>query len=83
MHRLGVMKAQLGDASQLPPQLPQQDSPVSEHSPFSAGSGRCHQIEMIWEYKGKGFFPPTTLEVHAGQHGQRVAGVGTREDREN
>lgn len=75
----GMLKAQLRDASQLPPQPLQQDSPVSEHSPFSAGSGRCHQIEMIWEYKGKGVFPPSTLEVHALQHGQRVAGVGTRD----
>lgn len=54
-------------------------SPVRGHSgeegwdfgPFSAGSGGCHHIEMIWEYKGgrelwERDLPPTTLVAAAG-----------------
>lgn len=75
----GVLKAQLGDSSHLPPQPPQQvlqSVDTSEmtagrdFSSFSAGSGGCHHFEMIWEYKGSRALwerglPPTTLGVHA------------------
>lgn len=66
-------------------------SPVRGHSgeegwdfgPFSAGSGGCHHIEMIWEYKGgrelwERDLPPTTLVAAAAAAGGGWGGVGGR-----
>lgn len=66
-------------------------SPASGHgreegwdvSPFSAGRGGYHHVEMIWEHReagsagGRKGTATLNTGVHAWWHGQGVAGVGT------